>query len=74
MAFALPAADDAGAMRINLVGREPHGLVEPGQALDDYCDLLASQFKSVVNADTGNPIVADVVLSLIHISEPTRLC
>ncbi len=74
MAFALPAADDAGAIRINLVGRERHGLVEPGQALDDYCDLLASQFRSVVNADTGNPIVADVVRVSDYCSGPQLDC
>jgi predicted AlkP superfamily phosphohydrolase/phosphomutase len=44
-------------LRINLVGREPAGIVKPG---DEYEQLLASlteDFNALVNKDTGKPLV-----------------
>ncbi len=60
-AFVLPASDDSAVLRINLAGREPAGIVAPGAAFEDCCKRISSQLKSLVNADTGNPVVDDVI-------------
>jgi predicted AlkP superfamily phosphohydrolase/phosphomutase len=47
-------------LRVNLVGREPAGKVQPG---DEYEQLLASlteDFNALVNKDTGEPLVEDI--------------
>lgn len=59
-AFALPG-DFTGAIRINLRGREPHGLVAPGEEYDRLCDELAREFLALVNPATGQKAVSEVV-------------
>lgn len=56
-AFALPATDDVGLIRINLAGREPHGLVQPGAENDRFCDTLEEYLLALTNAETGEPVV-----------------
>ena len=60
-AFAVPHNDIAGAIRINLVGREPQGRVNPGDELDAYCAQLTSDLMELENLDTGKPLVSRVV-------------
>jgi len=58
-AFALPSYDD-GHIRINLGGRESHGLVAPG----DYtktCEQVTRFLLSVRNARSGRPMVREVI-------------
>ena len=50
-----------GGLRINLQGREPSGLVSPGQAYNDLCQLLKTQLKAINDPLTGNPIIAEVI-------------
>jgi predicted AlkP superfamily phosphohydrolase/phosphomutase len=50
-----------GAIRINLAGREPQGIVQPGPELDRLCERIAAALGTFVNVDTGNPIVERVV-------------
>jgi predicted AlkP superfamily phosphohydrolase/phosphomutase len=59
-AFAIPN-DYAGAIRINLKGREPHGLVAPGREYDALCDFLIEEIGRLVNPDTGKEAVSRVV-------------
>ncbi len=59
--FALPHNDLAGAIRVNLVGREPHGHVEPGAAFDAFFAQLRSDLLDLRNLDTGRPVVVDVL-------------
>ncbi len=57
--FALPAFAD-GHVRINLAGRESHGLVAP----QDYaaeCDRVAEFLLRLRNARTGDAVVRDVL-------------
>lgn len=58
--FQLPHNQNAGAIRINLEGREPKGRVLP-RDYDAVCDELTHELQQVVNVDTGAPIVAEVV-------------
>ena len=56
-AFALAAHTMTGGIRINLRGREPAGLVEPGRDYDALCEDLSEALLGLVNADTGRPAV-----------------
>ena len=63
-AFYVPNNDLTAAIRINLKGRDPHGLVEPGREYDELCDWLTVRFKELINPATGRPAVDKV--SRIH--------
>jgi len=58
-AFALPA-DLEGCIRINLRGREPQGVVEPGSQFEDVCSELTEVLKKLINPATGRAVVRDV--------------
>jgi predicted AlkP superfamily phosphohydrolase/phosphomutase len=58
--FAVPHNENAGAIRINLVGREPDGKVERAD-LDDFMAELIKDLKDIVNLETGEQLVKDVV-------------
>lgn len=51
----------SGAIRVNLVGREPQGRIRPGQAFDDFCAELTHNLRAIVNLETGTPLVRDVL-------------
>ena len=59
-AFCVPN-DYSGAIRINLEGREPNGLVEPGSEYDALCEGLIEELSSLVNVDTGEKAVSEVI-------------
>ena len=50
-----------GAIRINMIGREPEGKVEPGPECDALCQQITRDLMDVVNADTGMPVVRRVL-------------
>jgi predicted AlkP superfamily phosphohydrolase/phosphomutase len=58
--FGLTTSHDGGSVRINLVGREPQGRVQPGADYDACCRQLIDEFKAIVDADTGEPVVREV--------------
>ncbi|MCA9473436.1 MAG: alkaline phosphatase family protein [Nitrospirales bacterium] len=60
LAFEVPS-DYSGAIRINLKGREPHGLVEPGGEFDHLCARITQDLLELVNPDTGEGAVAGVI-------------
>ncbi len=51
----------SGAIRVNLVGREPNGLVHGGEEYDEYCESLSAGLRELVNANTGEPAVRRVL-------------
>ena len=53
-------ADLHGFIRINLVGREARGLVEPSEYVA-VCDMIAEGLLGFRDADTGDPVVSRVV-------------
>ena len=59
--FAVPHNENSGAIRINLVGREAKGQVNPGPECDALCAALTNDLREIVNLDTGEPIVEEVV-------------
>ncbi len=59
-AFMIPG-EYSGAIRINLKDREPNGLVQPGKEYDEVCEELIERLTCLVNVDTGQPAVDEVV-------------
>lgn len=59
VAFCLPT-DLEGCVRINLKGREPEGIVEPGAQYDDVCAAVTEAARALVDPDTGTPAVRNV--------------
>ena len=60
-AFALPMNERAGAVRINLAGREPNGIVAQGKEYDSVCQDLSEAFSALTCVQTGAPLVRSMV-------------
>ena len=63
--FAVPHNANAGAIRINLAGREKNGRIKPGEEYQALCDELERDLGDIVNLDTGQALVKEVVRNLI---------
>ena len=59
-AFSVPS-DYTGLIRINLKGREPNGLVEPGCEYDALCEELTRELNTLINPETGKKAVSKVL-------------
>jgi predicted AlkP superfamily phosphohydrolase/phosphomutase len=59
--FEVKVNDATGGVRINLLGREAKGLVEPGEEYDRVCQEVTENLQSFINVDTGRPLVREVV-------------
>ena len=59
--FVVPHNANAGAIRINLVGREPQGKVHRGAEYDQVCADLTRDLLEIRNADSGGPLVSRVI-------------
>jgi predicted AlkP superfamily phosphohydrolase/phosphomutase len=68
--FCVPHNEISGAVRINLKGREANGKIEPGPEYERLCDELAHDLSALVNADTGTPVVKEVVRTETTYSGP----
>jgi predicted AlkP superfamily phosphohydrolase/phosphomutase len=59
--FAVPHNEGAGAVRINVVGREPAGCVKPGADYEAACKSIAAELLELVDANTGKPVFKEVI-------------
>ncbi len=59
--FTVPHNENSGAVRINLVGREPDGKVQPGPERDAFIETLTRDLMDITNLETGEPLVGEVV-------------
>ncbi len=59
-AFQVPG-DHSGLIRVNLVGREPQGRVNPGKEYDELFDFIDREFRLLKDPDDGTSIVKDVI-------------
>lgn len=59
--FPVSSNTDNGAIRVNLVGREPNGRIRPGAEYDDFCAGLRDDLLALRNPATGGPVVRDLV-------------
>jgi predicted AlkP superfamily phosphohydrolase/phosphomutase len=57
--FQLPT-DRNSFLRVNLCGREPEGIVEPGREYEALLSHIEREFQALVNVDTGRPAVEAV--------------
>jgi len=69
-AFAVPNNDAVGAIRVNLKGRDPYGVVEPGRDYDDLCRKLVSDLAALSDPVTAKPVVANITISKESFSGP----
>jgi predicted AlkP superfamily phosphohydrolase/phosphomutase len=60
--FDLPT-DSLGFLRVNLKGREPNGIVEPGKEYDELCQRISETFKQLVNPRTGKKVARKIFLT-----------
>ena len=70
--FAMPRLDGFSALRANLVGREPDGLVAPGSDYHSYITALESEIRSWTNAETGQAAV-DRIYKAEDFTDPLTL-
>lgn len=47
-------------IRLNLVGREPNGLLRPGAEAEAFCQALARDLLEIVDERTGRPVIRRV--------------
>ncbi len=48
-------------IRINVVGREPHGKIRQGSEYQKFCDNLEKDLLGIINVGTGKPVVNRVI-------------
>lgn len=58
--------DRSGAIRLNVVGRESQGIVRPGAEYDALCRQLKTDLEELINAETGEPLVEEVIIASDH--------
>jgi len=50
-----------GGIRLNLRGREPNGVLQPGPEADAFCRTLARDLLEIIDERTGRPLIRRVV-------------
>lgn len=58
--FVLDNGYPISGLRLNLRGREPAGLLDPGEEADSFIEELRSSLLAIVDADTGRAVVKHV--------------
>lgn len=61
LAFVVPHNDNAGAIRINLKGREPNGKISPGESLESKIEELRNLLFEIKDIDSGLPLVSEII-------------
>jgi predicted AlkP superfamily phosphohydrolase/phosphomutase len=64
--FVVPNNTACSGIRINLIGREPQGVVAPGAEFDRVCERLAADLLDIVKVETGEPLVRKVIRASDH--------
>lgn len=59
-AFEIPG-DYSGAIRINLIGREPNGKIKAGEEYDKICQDITDLFLGFRHTQSGRPVVKQVI-------------
>lgn len=59
--FVIPNNLNYGAIRVNLVGREPNGLIHPGIQYEAFCQSLIRDLHDWVDIETWKPVVLNVL-------------
>ena len=59
--FMVPNNETWAGIRVNLVGREPHGRIRPGAEYDAYLERLRELLGEFRNGATGGPVFGEIV-------------
>jgi predicted AlkP superfamily phosphohydrolase/phosphomutase len=58
--FPVPNGSPVSAIRLNLIDREPRGVLRAGPEADAFCEELTRDLEAVVDERTGSPLVVAV--------------
>lgn len=58
--FLMDSGFPVSGLRLNLVGREPRGLIEPGAHAEDFCQRLTQDLLALTEAASGRPMITSV--------------
>ena len=61
--FQIPNNDVYGAIRVNLIGREPRGLIQAGAEYRTHCEELRTDLLAFINEETSQPLVKNVLFT-----------
>jgi predicted AlkP superfamily phosphohydrolase/phosphomutase len=70
--FPIPAGFPVSGIRLNLAGREPRGVLQPGAETDAFCRELEKDLLAIVDQSTGAPLVARVLRTADLYAGPRR--
>jgi predicted AlkP superfamily phosphohydrolase/phosphomutase len=59
-----------GGIRLNLRGREPEGILNPGAEADEFCRTLADDLLDIVEDRSGLPLIRRVIRVMDHYNGP----
>jgi len=59
--FPIPIGFPVAGIRLNLVGREPTGVLRPGADADAFCSELAAALLEIVDERSGEPLIQRVL-------------
>lgn len=62
-AFFMPNSIFQSFISVNLKGREPLGIVEPGEEYEKLCYEICHEFKQLVNPKTGKSAIKDIAIT-----------
>ncbi len=62
-AIAVPNNDSVGAIRINVVGRDKHGIVQPGEEYERVCREISDALYDIRDPQSGRKVVKHVTLT-----------
>jgi predicted AlkP superfamily phosphohydrolase/phosphomutase len=48
-------------LRVNLAGREPSGIIKPGDEFDSFCNELCKDLEKIVDYITGKPLIKRII-------------
>jgi predicted AlkP superfamily phosphohydrolase/phosphomutase len=60
-AFQVPHNEVAGAIRVNVVGRERNGRIQPGAEFERFCSELTLDLLRLVDPESGRRLVDEVI-------------
>ena len=68
--FRTPTVTTYTYLRVNVAGREPEGMVSPGAEYEAVLADVAARFRALVDPETNEPIVEDVIFPAKHFAGP----
>lgn len=69
--FRLPSVGNS-YLRVNLAGREPEGIVEPGKQYDALLSRIDRELRALKDPLTGDKVVQDIYFPATHFRGPKR--